>query len=325
MPQAELQLDLRPARDQDETLTPWKLKLSRQIAQEYSLPFDAVKTNALTLLRGPITDNDDRAGQLRQMAAQALDIASGAPCIAQALGLTGASGEMLSADRYHVRLYEEYQSLGFSKAEALGALSSNQWSLQRLLQEWKTPEAYRGRVLPIETVEALSLEEFVEKISPYIERNMTAYLHERARAYDGVSREYARSLAFDIYSAAEAFALPKTFLLSIAHQETYFANVLGDSRRSASPFQIFAPTKKVIIHTLARQGFVAPPSTIRLERHLTMSTYMAAFHLKQLIYENSTRGFVDTDLLMRRYNGAGTYVLLVAQRYNQLANFADAL
>ena len=32
------------------------------------------------------------------------------------------------------------------------------------------------------------------------------------------------------------------------------------------------------------KGFFAPPKGIQLERHLTMATYMAAFHLHELMY-----------------------------------------
>ena len=35
---------------------------------------------------------------------------------------------------------------------------------------------------------------------------------------------------------------------------------------------------------MSDMGFCAPPRGIQLERHLTMATYMAAFHLRELMY-----------------------------------------
>jgi hypothetical protein len=90
----------------------------------------------------------------------------------------------------------------------------------------------------------MSLNEFTESMAPYFMENIQNYLANNPGA-DAFHPEdldgYARRLARDMYFSGKLFGVPMTFLVSIAHQETYFANVLGDRTMSASPFQITGP------------------------------------------------------------------------------------
>jgi hypothetical protein len=74
-------------------------------------------------------------------------------------------------------------------------------------------------------------------------------------------------------------------------------------------------------------GFVPPPAGIKLERHLTMATYMAAFHVRELMagaIKKSAlgiKGKINSNRVMLRYNGSKAYIEQVALRQKQLAKF----
>ncbi len=225
------------------------------------------------------------------------------------------------------RLYREYRLLGFSPEEALGACAANEHAVRRLAKAWDPPRAYRGKVRPVGAIENMKLTEFLARMTPYIKDKLNIFLRQRDMTYAGDLDRYVKSLAFDMYCAAKRFQVPVTFLMAIAHQETWYANVLGDADRSASPFQIYEPTRVLIARSMKRLGFVPPPGDIRLERHLTMATYMAAFHLRELMQEAYRPGSrrrppsVDMDKVMKRYNGSSRYSGQVAKRRRSLARF----
>ena len=225
------------------------------------------------------------------------------------------------------RLYREYRTLGFSPEEALGALAANQRAAQKLAKDWPQKLVYTGKVKPVPEVEALGLTSFVERITPYMQSRLMVFMRQRQLDYTGDLKTYAKNLAFDMYCAAKKFQVPVTFLLAIAHQETWYANVLGDVGRSASPFQIYEPTRALIRASMRKSGFSPPPKGVRLERHLTMATYMAAFHLRELM-ERALRpaagqrpAKVQMDTVLLRYNGSPRYASQVAVRQSQLAKF----
>lgn len=225
------------------------------------------------------------------------------------------------------RLYREYRSLGFSPEEALGALAANEHAARALRQSWRQPRLWRGKVTPVPAVEELKLRPFLERMTPYIVGRLKTFLRQRGMRYAGDLERYAKNLAFDMYCAARKFQVPVTFLLAIAHQETWYANVLGDADRSASPFQIYEPTRHLILASMRSMGFVPPPPQIRLEHHLTMATYMAAFHLRELMATAYHPGggkhppSVDMDKVLKRYNGSSRYAGRVAKRRLALARF----
>ncbi|MDR1397340.1 MAG: hypothetical protein LBJ14_06380 [Desulfarculales bacterium] len=323
-PQAELLIDLTPARLKDEPLPAWIEEEAARLAGQLRLPQDTLKIQALALCRRQGQEmTPEKQSALRQMAYQALEIVNARPRIARDVSRRTADepGDPFGSGLFYDRLYDEYRALGFSPAESLGAVAGNKSAAAQVRELWQTPQRFQGRVSPLDLVENMTLAEFVERISPYIEKRLTGYMTNRGLDYQGSGREYARHLAFDIYCAADAFAVPRTFMLAIAHQETFYANVLGDSNRSASPFQLFSPTRKLIIQSMSGHGLVPPPPGILLERHLTISAYMAAFHLKELMHRASPGGYVDTNRLMRYYNGSDGYGGWVARRQKQLAGY----
>ena len=78
---------------------------------------------------------------------------------------------------------------------------------------------------------------------------------------------------------------------------------------------------------MADSGLVPPPKKTKLQRHLTMATFMAAFHLRELMQQAevqtklSNRNFVNMDLVMLRYNGSKEYASRVKLRERQLASY----
>jgi hypothetical protein len=232
-----------------------------------------------------------------------------------------------ATNRFVDRLYREYRRLGYQPQRALKAVVANERASAKLLEAWRLPRLYRGWLKPLPLVEKMGLEEFLQKISPFIAgRAQRFYKHMGKPAPKDISR-YAKDLAFDIYCAAKKFKVPVSFLLAVAHQESWYANVLGDQNRSASPFQIFGPTVPYITRSMKNAGFAPPPASIRLQHHLSMATYMAAYHLRFLMEKSyrppraGRRAAVDMDRVLHRYNGASTYAAKVALRRGELARF----
>ncbi len=223
------------------------------------------------------------------------------------------------------RLFAEYRNLGFSAEEALGALAANERAVAAMNRLWTPPARYWGKVKPVQKVEAMNLPHFLARMKPYIISKLKIFLKQRGMTYSGDLDRYARNLAFDMYCAAKKYHVPVTFLLVIAHQETWYANVLGDVGRSASPFQIFEPTRHLIRLSMEKHGLVPPPEGVRLQHHLTMATYMAAFHLRELMAESviparrGRRAMINMDKVLKRYNGSSRYSSMVAVRRNGLA------
>lgn len=225
------------------------------------------------------------------------------------------------------RMYQEYRRLGYEPRRALQAVIANERASAAMSEAWRLPHRYRGRVQPLAAVEKMGLARFLDRISPFIADRCERFLRHLGRRVPRDLERYARDLAFDMYGAAKKFKVPVSFLLAIAHQETFYANVLGDQNRSASPFQIFRPTLPHIINSMRGAGFAAPPRRIRLQHHLTMATYLAAFHLRELMQEaylpprGRRAAAVDMDRVMRRYNGSSAYAPRVALRRAELARF----
>jgi hypothetical protein len=250
----------------------------------------------------------------------------GLPPSAKALAAVKPSAEKAQG-LFLDRLYREYRTLGFSPEESLGACAANEHATKQLDKIWTAPQDYLGKVQPVGAIEAMKVTEFLARMTPYIKDKLNIFLRQREMTYSGDLDRYAKHLAFDMYCAAKRFSVPVTFLMAIAHQETWYANVLGDADRSASPFQIYQPTRILIANSMERMGFVPPPQDIRLEHHLTMATYMAAFHLRELMQEallpaNRRHGpRVDMNKVMKRYNGSSRYSGQVATRQRSLAKF----
>ncbi|MCF8034359.1 MAG: hypothetical protein K9K66_10270 [Desulfarculaceae bacterium] len=235
----------------------------------------------------------------------------------------GAPGQ----DHFADRLYHDYRRLGYGRGQALSAVAASRSAAVALIEQQKLPAYFWGRVRPIRSLESMGLERFLGRLSPYIAERCRRFLTAMGRRAPADLEGYARDLAFDMYAAAKKFAVPVSYLLTIAHQETFYANVLGDENLSASPFQIWRPTLPRILRSMRAAGFEPPPKRIRLQYHLTIATELAAFHLRELMQEaviaanKRHPAFVDMDQVMLRYNGSKYYAGRVAVRRSELNRF----
>ena len=229
--------------------------------------------------------------------------------------------------RFTDRLYADYRRLGYGGGRALAAVVTNQQAARLWLTGNRLPSRYLGRVRPVPAVEEMGLAKFLDRLSPYIAERSRRYLILLGKRPPANLERYARDLAFDMYGAAKHFQVPLSYLLAIAHQETFYANVLGDDDLSASPFQIWRPTLPHILRSMAAAGFAPPPANIRLQNHLTLATYLAAFHLRELMMDavapatKRHEAYVDMDKVMLRYNGSRLYAGRVAVRRAELDRF----
>ncbi|MCF8122699.1 MAG: hypothetical protein K9K34_09810 [Desulfarculaceae bacterium] len=241
--------------------------------------------------------------------------------------LDPAPAPQAALHRFTDRLYRDYRRLGYGPAQALAAVLTNQQAAGQWVSSNRLPSSYLGRVRPVRAVEKMGLSEFLARLTPYIAERSRRYLTSLGKRPPANLERYSRDLAFDMYGAAKRFQVPLSYLLAIAHQETFYANVLGDDNLSASPFQIWRPTLPHILRSMAAAGFAPPPIRIRLQNHLTLATYLAAFHLRELMLEASApatkrhRAYVDMDKVMLRYNGSHLYAGRVAVRRAELSRF----
>jgi hypothetical protein len=334
MGNSKIDLNLLPLRTTGRPLPPEIKTQINRLARQAGLSPKVLIISARALYAGQAAvDSQD----LRELADRARKLAQRHPLIFRELarqGLPPSASAVAALDPapekaqslFLDRLYREYRSLNFSAEEALGALVANQRAAGALHKTWTQPVRYRGKVTPLTEIEKMNLPTFLERMGPYIRGRLDIFLRQRGMDYAGDLDRYVKNLAFDMYCAAKKFQVPVTFLLAIAHQESWYANVLGDANRSASPYQIYEPTRDLIRRSMREAGFVPPPAGVRLERHLTMATYMAAFHLRELMqeaYQPVAKGQprINVNQVLRRYNGSTSYIHAVARRQKQLARF----
>ena len=330
--QGALEMNLIPIRKDQKTIHPAAVRGLKRLAKKAGIPHEVILTSARASYNGEDLIESER---LRELAQRARRIALSLPHIRTELGhnfqsfdtkLNSALKKGMEDDRtrFTERLYREYRALGFSPAESLGAMVANEKALEKLD---KTPLStrYLGKALPLGSVETMQLGTFVKRMTPYIKRQLNIFMKQRSLQYDGDLGAYAEDLAFDMHCASKLFKVPLTILMAIAHQETWYANVLGDQNRSASPFQIYAPTCELIRKSMSEEGFVPPPKGVRLERHLTLATYMAAYHLRELmagsVVKRKGKLAVNLNQVLFRYNGSVRYISMVASKRQQLAKF----
>jgi len=233
--------------------------------------------------------------------------------------------------RFWDRLYADFRSLETDPDRSLAMILSN----IRLHQEERQkvePMVFTGRLRPIPALENVSLERFTEVLAPYFKQNINKFISpadQAGRKMDQLD-VYTNNLAEDIYMSGKIFGAPVTLMVAIAHQESYFANVLGDNSLSASPFQIYRPTKSVIVKSMTQKGFQVPQNTVRLQDHLTLATYMAAYYLSWLMEKQAATGPDQTrrcnfDQVAKSYNGGQAYPQAVHRKKKQLMNYLDGL
>ena len=239
---------------------------------------------------------------------------------------TSPRGECLFWDR----LFADYRALDAGPEESLRMVLHNVRQHKKNGDGLKTE--FVGRLQPIPELEKLDLNDFTRVITPYFKANIKAFISLPAFSYAHKPEQvdgYARRLAQDMYMAGKAFGVPMSLMISISHQESYFANVLGDNSLSASPFQIYQPTKPYIIKGMAQQGIEVPRVPERLEDNITLATYMAAFYLSDLIRKNTgswgekKHPICDLDRVALSYNGGEAYPEAVYKKKMRLMGYLD--
>ncbi|MDY6851144.1 MAG: hypothetical protein SV487_03580, partial [Thermodesulfobacteriota bacterium] len=217
--------------------------------------------------------------------------------------------------RFWDRLYTDFRGLEAGPVQSLDMVLGNIRLHQKRRAEDIKP-AFVGRLRPIPALEKMSLAGFSQVMTPYFKDNIEIFTSREPYVgahMPGRTGFYARFLAEDMYVAGKIFGVPMTVMVSIAHQETFFANVLGDNLMSASPFQIYRPTKGIIIRSMTGDGFQVPKTPDRLQDYLTLATYMAAYHLAWLIEKQAYTvnhgrdARCNIDLVARAYNGGDAY------------------
>jgi len=233
--------------------------------------------------------------------------------------------------RFWDRLYSDFRSLETGADRSLAMILSN----IRLHQEERRkaePMVFTGRLRPIPALEKVSLEQFTKVLAPYFRQNINKFISptdQAGREMDQLD-VYTNNLAEDIYMSGKIFGVPVTLMVAIAHQESYFANVLGDNSLSASPFQIYRPTKSVILKSMTQKGFQVPQNTVRLQDHLTLATYMAAYHLAWLMEKHvaagpNQAGRCNLDRVAKSYNGGEAYPPAVHRKKRQLVDYLNGV
>ncbi|MBF0524630.1 MAG: hypothetical protein HQK56_05980 [Deltaproteobacteria bacterium] len=217
------------------------------------------------------------------------------------------------------RLYTEFIQMNFSPREALLGVMSHRKEVARRQKEKRGETRFEGETKPIRVLETLSAQQFGDLLGPYINEHHRRFLKSKRQAASSNEGDYGRRLALDIYCTAKAFNVPVTTMLIIAHHETNFANILGDHNRSASPFQIFRPTKKLILAAMSKSGMKVPSGSIDLRHTPTLATYMAAYHISTLMKKDG-KG-CNMDDVACRYNGQRSYVGLVKGKRDVLVTY----
>ncbi|MEW6265216.1 MAG: hypothetical protein AB1641_19230 [Thermodesulfobacteriota bacterium] len=233
--------------------------------------------------------------------------------------------------RFWDRLYGDYRALRTDPVQSLGMILHNADRGRRVGPRGSKLE-FAGRLAPIAELESLGQEGFTRLMTPYFRAHVKAFTSSPAYAYAHRPEEietYAQRLAQDMYMAGQTFGVPKTLLIAIAHQESYFSNVLGDGSMSASPFQIYNPSKPYIVRAMADRGLKVPRVPEKLQDHLTLATYMAAFHLATLMEKAASNwgkdkaALCDLDRVAQLYNGGDAYPEAVHRKKLRLLGYLE--
>ena len=189
------------------------------------------------------------------------------------------------------RLFHDFVKLGYEKKAAASNVIHNNRLIEKIYNK-NIQYVYKGRFKPIALLEEMPIEDFEKIMVPYIISNYKTFAKVKKISVPENINIYAKNLAQDIYISAKKFHVPVTSLLTIAHQESFFINLLGDNGKSASPFQIYNPTKQIILKNMRRDGFKVPEKVSKLENHVTFAAFMAAYHFSNLI-KNFARPIID--------------------------------
>ncbi len=225
---------------------------------------------------------------------------------------------------FFTRMYLDFVELEIPHKKAAKLIIANE-NIDMDLPHGGVEVRYRGQNRPILSLEKMSFDEFVNTMTPFIVDKYTAFAKNLRHKIPENLPSYARMLAEDIYFSANAFGIPVTTMISIAHQETYFMNIRGDRGKSVGPFQIYDPTRRLTAKQMKEAGLKIPKNLEHLENQITLCVYMAAFHIKTLIkrYASYTKNpkngevkrvTVDLDKCLKSYNGASSYPFKVLKK-----------
>ncbi len=189
------------------------------------------------------------------------------------------------------RLFHDFVKFGYEKKVAARNVLHNNRLLEKIYNK-NVHYIFKGKLRPIAMLEEMSIKDFEKILVPYIITNYKAFARVKNISVPENINIYAKNLAQDIYICAKKFRVPVTSLLTIAHQESFFINLLGDSGKSASPFQIYQPTKQIILKNMRRDGFKVPDKVSNLENHVTFAAFIAAYHFSNLI-KNYAHPIID--------------------------------
>ncbi len=228
------------------------------------------------------------------------------------------------------RLYNEYHHIGYTPEATKEAILNNLASIQKQYRAFFTPR-YKGALKPIDEIERMEAEEFIQFILPYLRGKYLAYKRQNGLPYDRHREEYLLSLAEDIYFTGKMFNVPRTMMILIGHQETFFHNLRGDHGKSEGTFQIYDPTKKGILGRMKRKNIVMPRKIPSLLKYHTFSTMMATYHMSELMERYSTItfkngvGYIEYNLkkCATRYNGSEVYSRQVIKKLRSLRSYVE--
>lgn len=189
------------------------------------------------------------------------------------------------------RLFQDFVKLGNTKKEAASNLLHNNRLIEKNYDR-SIHFIFKGKIRPITTLEEMTLRDFEKIIIPYIVINYKSLVMNKTISTKKNISSYAKKLAQDIYICAKKFRVPVTSLLAIAHQEYFFIAPIADSSKSNSFFQISQPTKIHILDRMRKDGFKIPKNISNTESHITLVTFMTAYHFAHLMRHHA-RPIID--------------------------------
>lgn len=229
------------------------------------------------------------------------------------------------------RLFHDFVALGLRKKETVLNIIDTNKVIEEIYGQ-NLHFIFKGKIRPIAILEEMDLKSFEEIILPYIIINYKTFAKVKNRSVPKNLKTYAKNLAQDIYICAKKFRVPVTSLLTIVHQETFFINMLGDQGKSASPFQIYQPTKHFILANMKKDGFKVPAKVPNLENHTTFAAFMASYYFANLIRQYAvtviepfsrkpTALIINLEKSTRAYNGGKKYQNDVYRKQLELGKY----
>lgn len=229
------------------------------------------------------------------------------------------------------RLFHDFVALGLRKKETVLNIIDTNKVIEEIYGQ-NLHFIFKGKIKPIAILEEMNMKDFEKIIMPYIIVNYKIFAKVKNLPVPENIKTYAKNLAQDIYICAKKFRVPVTSLLTIVHQESFFMNILGDQGKSASPFQIYQPTKHSILANMKKDGFKVPSKVSKLENHTTFAAFMASYYFANLIRQYAvtviepfsrkpTALIINLEKSTRAYNGGKKYQIDVHRKQLELGKY----